>query len=290
MPISENENNSNSAKWKGMFVPALRKVQSQVHPSLKVQDDALEYIESLIIQLLNHLCACQPRSVADVEERVNSTFPHPIDKWAIGDAQAAIEKGKKKSVVLLPADKVHPLIVKDILGFKVEFQVSLYIVAVMEYISADILKLAGNYVKNIRHVEITCQDIKVALFADKVLMDMFHPDEVETSVETETLISQAALTYDEVVHEMMHAEGQFIRELNMIIKVFRAPFVDAKQLFTSDDIDRIFSNILDIYEFSVTFLGLLDAAVEVVDEGKQPAIGECFEEMAEGARFEVYDT
>ncbi|XP_029189589.2 son of sevenless homolog 1-like [Acropora millepora] len=290
MPISENENNSNSAKWKGMFVPALRKVQSQVHPSLKVQDDALEYIESLIIQLLNHLCACQPRSVADVEERVNSTFPHPIDKWAIGDAQAAIEKGKKKSVVVLPADKVHPLIVKDILGFKVEFQVSLYIVAVMEYISADILKLAGNYVKNIRHVEITCQDIKVALFADKVLMDMFHPDEVETSVETETLISQAALTYDEVVHEMMHAEGQFIRELNMIIKVFRAPFVDAKELFTSDDIDRIFSNILDIYEFSVTFLGLLDAAVEVVDEGKQPAIGECFEEMAEGARFEVYDT
>ena len=47
------------------------------------------------------------------------------------------------------------------------------------------------------------------------------------------------------------------------------------------DIDLIFSNITDIYEFSVTFLGLLDAAIEVADEGKQPAIGECFEEMAE---------
>lgn len=35
----------------------------------------------------------------------------------------------------------------------------------------------------------------------------------------QTLNSQAALTYDEVVREMMLAEGQYIRDLNMIIKV-----------------------------------------------------------------------
>lgn len=41
----------------------------------------------------------------------------------------------------------------------------------------------------------------------------------------QTLSSQAALTYDEVVREMMLAEGQYIRDLNMIIKVLHIYFL-----------------------------------------------------------------
>lgn len=98
----------NSPKWRGLLVSALRKVQEQVHPNLSANEESLYYIEELIFQLLNKLCMAQPRTVQDVEERVQKTFPHPIDKWAIADAQSAIEKRKRRNPLLLPVDKIHP--------------------------------------------------------------------------------------------------------------------------------------------------------------------------------------
>jgi len=90
-------------------------VQQDVHPSLAIKDDALSYIETFIIQMLSMLCAGQPHTVADVEDRVQKKIPHPIDHWAIGDAQTAIEKerkNKKTSNLALPVEKLHQTLVK----------------------------------------------------------------------------------------------------------------------------------------------------------------------------------
>lgn len=132
----------NLAKWRGIFVLSLQKVLHQVHPTLLAHQDALQYVEDLILRLLAMLTAKPtPTSVTDIEERVSKTFPPPIDRWALTEAQRAIEKGKKKSLLVLPVDKVHPMLKEVLLTNRVEDQFTLYLVAVLEYISADILKV-----------------------------------------------------------------------------------------------------------------------------------------------------
>ncbi|XP_028854735.1 son of sevenless homolog 2 isoform X2 [Denticeps clupeoides] len=290
--IYDFSSDENSHKWRGLFVQALRKVQLQVHPNLSAKEDALQHIEELILQLLNMLCVTQPRSVSDVEERIQKTFPYPIDKWAMADAQSAIEKKKRRSPLLLPVDKIHPLL-KEVLGYKIDYHVSLYIVAVLEYISADILKLAGNYVGNIKHLEISQQDIKVSMCADKVLMDMFDQDEDMglASQCTEEPSSSGELTYDELVRMEIAEERQYLRELDLIIKVFRPAFLSNPELLTSQDIEVVFSNILDIHELTVKLLGLIEDAVEMTADGSpHPLVGSCFEDLAEEQAFDPYET
>ncbi|XP_028676444.1 son of sevenless homolog 1-like isoform X2 [Erpetoichthys calabaricus] len=283
----------NAPKWRGLLAPSLNKVLNQVHPNLSSMEDALQYIEELILLLLSMLCQAQPRSVQDVEERVQKSFPHPIDKWAIADAQAAIEKRKRRNPLALPVDKIHPLL-KEVLGYKIDHQVSIYIVAVLEYISADILKLAGNYVRNIRHYEISQQDIKVAMCADKVLMDMFHQDEEDISgwlLQDEEPSNSGEQMYYELVKAFMADVRQYLRDLNLIIKVFREPFVTSSQLFSPHDVDSIFSRIIDIHELTVKLLGLIEDTVEMTDEGSpHPLVGSCFEDLAEELAFDPYET
>lgn len=54
------------------------------------------------------------------------------------------------------------------------------------------------------------------------------------------------------------------------------------------ELESLFSNIMDIYEVTVTLLGSLEDIMEITEEKQTPTVGSCFEELAEAAEFDVY--
>ncbi|PIO31902.1 hypothetical protein AB205_0119600 [Aquarana catesbeiana] len=124
-------------------------------------------------------------------------------------------------------------------------------------------------------------------------MDMFDQDDDIGVVALcdEEPSSTGELNYYELVRNEIAGERQYLRELNLIIKVFREAFLENKKLFTSNEIEIIFSNILDIHELTVKLLGLIEDTVEMTDESSpHPLVGSCFEDLAEEQAFDPYET
>ncbi|XP_037300411.1 protein son of sevenless isoform X3 [Manduca sexta] len=285
----------NAEKWHGLFVNSLRKVLEQVHPTLNAEENALEYVESLCLRLLAMLCAVPtPLTVQDVEERVARTFPTPLDKWALADARDAAASRRRRA--LLPLDRLHHMLQKEVLLYKIDVSVSIFMSAILEYVSADILKLAGNFVKKISqksgYETITCRDIKTAMCADKVLMDMFYQESELAATDNSTTGTErrgrrGSLSYAELVRDLLTDEKNFLRDLHLIIRVFKD---ELEKILDRDSraISLIFGNIVDIYELTVTLLGNLEDAMEMSQDSPTPYIGSCFEDLAEVEEFRAY--
>ncbi|KAH8273837.1 hypothetical protein KR044_001915 [Drosophila immigrans] len=282
----------NAARWRGLFIPSLRKVLEQVNPSVTAKEDALLYVENLCVRLLAKLCAKPlPHSVQDVEEKVNKSFPVPIVQWALKEANEVINSKKRKS--LLPTERVHTLLQKDVLQYKIDNSVSAYLVAVLECISSDILKMAAEYVCNISHCEIVKEDLEVVMNAERVLDMLDMLDQSSEQLKCNMLPSplslpaqRASATYEETVKELINDEKQYQRDLHMIIRVFREELVKIAR--DPKELEPIFSNIMDIYEVTVTLLGSLEDVIEMSQEQNAPCVASCFEELAEAEEFDVY--
>lgn len=122
-------------------------------------------------------------------------------------------------------------------------------------------------------------------------MDMFYQDEgggTQIPIESPVIITTAprtSLTYEEVVRELIASEKAYIKELHMLIKVFREEII--KLSSDPKEVDLIFANIVEIYELTYTLSGSLEDVIEMAQD-QMPYIGSCFEELTEGNEFQSY--
>lgn len=124
-------------------------------------------------------------------------------------------------------------------------------------------------------------------------MDLFHQDDddqlfIEEEPTTLSTVN-STITYDQVVRDLIQEERQYLRDLHLIMKVFREQLATLVPPPSTAELDAIFSNIEEIYELTVTLLGSLEDTLEVAEEQAAPPVGCCFEELAEAAEFDVYD-
>ncbi|KAL5463373.1 hypothetical protein EMCRGX_G032266 [Ephydatia muelleri] len=284
------------------------KIQKQVHPRQEIEEKAVAFLEELIFQLLAQICAAQVHTIADVEAHVQKNFTAPIDTWALTDAQLTMDKhkDKKKGVFMFPVEKIYQQLQKDVFEYKVELNVVQFIMAILDYISADILKLAGNFVKNTRKpaVYINITDIRVSMAADPALQALFQPlqgghslikDAVVPYSQEETTAVVKDSSYTDYLRDLLEGEAQYIRFMSLILKLFKEPFQQKPALFPQTTIDTIFGNLTELHELAVQFQCSLEECIEMSaeadkDEERHPQAGFVFEDLAEQEEFSAYCT
>uniref|UniRef100_A0A1I7VDK9 Son of sevenless-like protein 1 n=1 Tax=Loa loa TaxID=7209 RepID=A0A1I7VDK9_LOALO len=293
-------------QWKSqkVFIDRIYQISNNCHPGIGLDQAAAEHIQEILICLFFELLECHPQTIEDMERSMRSTLPASMFHWITqcqntAEALHRIPRKKlhdkrnanSKSLMSL-LHTLQPKL-KELLGYKLDEEVMLYLLSVIEYIAADILKWTGNYVKNIRKCDPTIglQNLKIALSADTSLMElteMLYNDE-ETSTagilndNVEDIVQE--MSYEEASRDFNRDEAQYLRDLNLIIHVFRRRFETVFEDSDEHYLDEMFGNILELHELTVKVQRMLEDAIEMSDT---PCVGAGLWELAEAHEFDVY--
>lgn len=296
-------------------------------PNNNHQDDQLEldpadgqqYINELRERLLV-LISCQ-QTVEDVEDRMRKLYPQSqvIDQ-ALRDAK---EARKPRTDTLKPLKNRQHSSSSSSASFtgalhnftsfavtrlsnlvKSSNEVDKFKLAVIENIIADVLKLAGGFVKRQKNFIITRSDIRTAMYADKDLVDIFLSDDKSlllmgnhpifaTISSTDNSSEQnydPNMTYKAKVKEIADAEDTFSQGLKLIIKVFKAQLQHSSLHHIAKDIDLLFCNVEELLELSTMLLTSFQDALESIGQSEDsvPYVGAEIFELAQAEEFQSY--
>ena len=69
-------------------------------------------------------------------------MPEPLAKMMLREGRTAVDRGKRKAGLHFLVDRVYPMMREQLHAHsRIDENVTLYLIAIMEYISTDILKV-----------------------------------------------------------------------------------------------------------------------------------------------------
>ncbi|CAG9536315.1 unnamed protein product [Cercopithifilaria johnstoni] len=293
-------------QWKNqkVFIDRIYQISNNCHPGIGLDQAAAEHIQEILICLFFELLECHPQTIENMERSMRTTLPPSMFHWVtqFQNTPEALHRIPRKKLhdkrnansrsLMSLLHTLQPKL-KELLGYKLDEEVMLYLLSVIEYIAADILKWTGNYVKNIRKCDPTIglQNLKIALSADTSLMELtemlYNEEETSTSGilndNVEDILQE--MSYEEASRDFNREEGQYLRDLNLIIHVFRRRFETVFENSDEHYLDQMFGNILELHELTVKVQRMLEDAIEMSDT---PCVGAGLWELAEAHEFDVY--
>lgn len=176
------------------FDTYISKVLNQVHPDSRISTKSKGALNDFCNFFLKAL-ALEASKVATSQKKVTITagtiqtavrlmLSGELAKHAIAEATKAITKfvsEKKKGSLALKAGLVFPpsrcrkfLTQSEIRGYRTGSHSGVYMAAVVEYLCAEILELAGNHARETKHMTIAMKDLTMAIFNDAELTPLMH--------------------------------------------------------------------------------------------------------------------
>lgn len=104
---------------------------------------------------------------------------------------------------------------------KIDQDVTVYLMSVLDYVAADILTLVGEYVMRVGSTTvITSQDVQTAVMGDKALDALLKPLASLPKMQAGSGMGQGPdLAYEDAMKEMMQTEVKYQGSLDMLVKV-----------------------------------------------------------------------
>jgi histone H2B len=178
------------------FSTYIYRVLKQVHPDTGVSANAMATLNNLVRfiikkvmnsvnRIMLHSKGRKTISSRDIQFAVRLALPSELRKHAVAEGTKAVTKynsgevrGKKtlkgaKAGLQFPVTRVEHIMMELSLSERKSETSAIYLAAVIEYVMAEVLELAGNRTRDLKKVRIQSKHIKTAIYHDEQLDDFF---------------------------------------------------------------------------------------------------------------------